>query len=139
MKRRDLVIIALLMGFSSTTAVLALTVGIFPAPCANIPGTTRIFTVIADLDGYNGSKYQPAPWPEIRANRCDTIIINLANHDTQPHGLAVELYANSGVEASNGKTITLRFLATRAGEFKVFCTIFCTVHVLMQQGRLTVT
>ena len=138
-KRRDLVIIALLTGFSVTTAALALTVGISPGPCANILSITRAFTVIADLDGYNGSKYQPAPWPEMRANRCDTVVINLVNHDTQAHGLAVELYANNGVEAPAGKTLTLRFLTTTAGQFKVFCNIRCTVHALMQQGRLTVT
>ncbi len=139
MRRRDVVIIGLLVGFSAAAAGLALTVGLPPGPCANTHGTTRTFTVIADLDGYNGSIYQPAPWPEMSVSKCDTVVISLANRDAHTHGLTVEFYANNGIEAQVGQTLTLRFLATTVGQFRVFCHIPSSVHVSMQQGQLTVT
>ena len=138
-RRREVVIIGFLVGFSAAAAGLALTVGLPPGPCANTHGITRIFTIIADLDGFNGSRYQPAPWPEMSVSRCDTVLISLANRDAQTHGLTVEFYANDGIEAQAGQTLTLRFLATTAGQFRVFCHVPSSVHVFMQQGQLTVT
>ncbi len=138
-RRRDVVIIGFFVGFSAAAAGLALTVGLPPGPCANTHGTTRTFTVIADLDGYNGSIYQPAPWPEMSVSRCDTVVISLANRDAQTHGLTVEFYANNGIEAQSGQTQTLRFLATTVGQFRVFCHVPSNVHVFMQQGQLRVT
>lgn len=139
MRRRDVVIIGLLVGFSAAAAGLALTVGVPPGPCANTHGITRTFAIIADLDGYNGSRVQLAPWPEMSVSRCDTVVISLVNRDAQTHGLTVEFYANNGIEAQVGQTLTLRFLATTTGQFRVFCHIPSSVHVFMQQGQLTVT
>ena len=138
-RRREVVIIGFLVGFSAAAAGLALTVGLPPGPCANTHGITRTFTIIADLDGFNGSRYQPSPWPEMSVSRCDTVVISLANRDAQTHGLTVEFYANNGIEAQAGQTLTLRFLATTTGQFRVFCHIPSTAHVFMQQGQLTVT
>ncbi len=66
------------------------------------------------------------------------VVLNLANMDVQAHGLAVDLYAPRGAEATGGTTVSIRFLAYKAGTFRVFCNTVCSVHAYMQHAQLTV-
>ena len=109
------------------------------SPCAGVTGTTRSFTVIANLNGYNNSKNQPGSWPAISVHKCDNVAVTVVNNDVQSHGFAVEYYAIKGMEVQGGQSQTVRFLATRAGGFRMFCNVFCTAHIYMQNGLLTVT
>lgn len=104
-------------------------------------GTSRTFTIIADLNGYNNSRTLVGlgVWPIMNVSRCDHVTIRLVNTDNQAHGLAVGVYANSGLRVPAGQTLSLGFLASKIGQFRVFCTIVCTVHDYMLNGQLNVT
>ena len=106
--------------------------------CGQGHGTTRSFTIIADLNGFNNSKYLQSSWPVLTVHRCDTVVITVINRDAQAHGLAVTTYAPNGVTVAPGTTQTLRFQANQKGNFRIYCNIFCTVHVFMQNGLLEV-
>lgn len=123
----------------ATAGVLAVVFTPPPSPCSGIVGTTRSFTVYVDLNGYNGSKYQTGPWPVATVQRCDKVVFNVINTDTQSHGFAVAYYSNAGLELVGGDHRTLMFQATKTGQFTIYCTITCTVHKLMQNGLLNVT
>ncbi len=101
-------------------------------------GAGGVFAIV-DLNGYNGSKSQTGPWPVVSVQRCDTVVFTVINNDTQPHGFAVASYSNVGLELVGGDHQKLQFQATRIGQFRVYCTINCSVHVLMQNGLLNVT
>lgn len=138
LRRRALIIISILVSASAVSGLLILTIGLPSSSCANKPGTAHTFTIIADLDGFNGSRNRPTPWPVMNAQRCDTVAIVFVNADTQAHGLAVDFYSIRGVAPHGGETQTLSFTATKPGQFRVFCNIFCTVHIFMQDGLLNV-
>src|SRR3989442_11706703 len=95
-----------------------------PEPC---PTTIQkyFFTIVSTLSGFNDSKNHPDQhWPIMRGNRCSTGTIQLENQDTsQAHGLAVTLYANSGVVAGTAQNGEVKFFANRTGGFKVTWTI----------------
>jgi heme/copper-type cytochrome/quinol oxidase subunit 2 len=134
-----MIIVALVTAFLATGGVLALVLTPPPSPCSGITGATRSFTIIVDLTGYNNSQSKSGLWPVVAVQRCDTVKFNVVNNDTQAHGFAVESYSNVGLELVGGDHQTLQFQATRLGQFRIYCTIKCTVHYLMQNGLLKVT
>ncbi len=68
-----------------------------------------------------------------------TVTIHVRNEDpVEPHGFTVTHYLDSGVTLRPGETYTLTFLADQKGTFRVYCDIFCTIHVYMQNGQLKV-
>ena len=111
-----------------------------PEPC---PTTEQkySFTIVSTLSGFNNSKNHPSqPWPVMNVNRCSTVTIRLENQDaSQAHGLAVALYANSGVVAGPGQNAEVSFVANRTGEFKMTCTIPCSIHPSMLNGYVYVS
>jgi len=139
LRTSEMIIVGLVAAFLTTGGVLAVVLTPSASPCANITGTNRSFTIIVNLNGYNDTQSQSGPWPVVNVHRCDTVTFNVMNTDTQPHGFAVETYSNVGLEIVGGTSQTLRFQATRAGQFRIYCTITCTVHFEMQNGRLNVT
>jgi nitrous oxide reductase len=134
-----MIIVALVTAALATGGILAVAFTPPPSPCSGVTGATRTFTVIVNLDGYNDSKAQSGPWPVVTVQRCDNVVFNVINKDYQPHGFAVATYSNAGLEIVGGDQQTLRFQATRVGQFRIYCTIACSVHVLMQNGLLNVT
>jgi hypothetical protein len=134
-----MIIVALVAAALATGGVLAVVLIPPPSPCSGVAGLTRTFTIIVDLTGYNGSKYQTGSWPIVSVQRCDIVVFNVINNDTQPHGFAVTYYSNVGLEIVGGDHQTLRFQATRSGQFSIYCTINCTVHKFMQNGLLNVS
>ncbi len=141
LRTSEIVIIALAMAFLGAGGVLAFVVSPPSSPCMGVTGATRSITIIADVNGYNGSKFQTGPWPVATVHQCDNIAITVVNNDTQAHGFAVTYYSNSGLEIVGGDLPqTLRFQATKKGQFIMYCTIgFCTVHQFMKNGLLNVT
>ena len=137
-KALTIVTIAMLSAASILT-VLAVA-SLAPEPC---PATSQkySFTIVSTLNGFNDSKNHPdQPWPIMRVNRCSTVTIRLENQDTsQAHGLAVALYANNGVVAGPGQNAEVNFVANRTGEFKVTCTIPCSIHPSMLNGYVYVS
>jgi len=139
MRTSEIVIIAFVAASLAAGGVFAIVLSPSPSPCSGVTGATRSFTVIVDLTGYNGSKSQTGPWPVVSVQRCDNVVFTVVNNDTQSHGFAVASYSNAGLELVGGASQTLKFQATKTGQFKIYCTIPCSVHPLMQNGLLTVT
>lgn len=138
LRTSEIIIVGLVAAALATGGILAVVLTPLPSPCSGTIGATRSFTIIADLSGYNNSQSQPGPWPVVTVQRCDNVIFNIINKDTQSHGFAVTYYSNSGLELVGGDHQTLRFQATKAGQFKIYCTIPCSVHYLMLNGLLNV-
>ncbi len=137
---RKVALLLFILAATATIAGLALTIGIPNTPCAGVAGSTaRTFTIIADLNGYNGSKLEGGMGPSMAASRCDTITINLVNRDFQAHGLSVTFYALNGIEAVGGDTASVTFVAVKTGVFRVYCNTQCSVHNSMQNAALTIT
>lgn len=133
-----LVIIIIASAVALGGGITTFAIGIPNSPCFGVGGTTRHFTIVADVNGYNDSRDNPAPWPVISVHRCDQVAIKIINNDTQTHGFAVDNYAR-GTDVVGGQQTTVQFLASKAGSFRMYCIVFCTVHILMQNGLLTVT
>jgi len=106
------------------------------------PGSAHL-TIAMDNQGanvgFNGSKYHSLPWPIVNTTQGQTVFIHVINNDpTQPHGFAITHYLDSGITLRPGECYNLTFTANQAGNFTMFCNIFCTIHVYMQDGRLSV-
>ncbi len=106
---------------------------------------TAIFTVVMANQGanvgFNGSAYHPAPWPVMNVTLGQNVIIHVVNNDTvQAHGFQVIHYFDSGILGglAPGKCYDVKFTANLAGSFAVQCNISCSIHILMQSGRLNV-
>jgi FtsP/CotA-like multicopper oxidase with cupredoxin domain len=102
------------------------------------------------MAGMNGSVYKGATanWPVVSVKQGQTVVIrveNLANESSEPHGFVIDHYFNSpvgnapaGVELYPGQSYTVKFVATQTGTFKMYCSVFCTIHPFMQNGELIV-
>ena len=120
--------------------IMTFAIGLPDSPCAGIAGTTRSFTIIANINGFNDSvHHQQVSWPILTVHRCDTVKITIINGDTQTHGFAVDYYATRGTDIQGGQTLPVQpFLATKSGQFRVYCISPCTIHSFMQNGLLSV-
>ncbi len=106
---------------------------------------TAVFTVVMANEGvnvgFNGSAYHPAPWPVMNVTLGQIVIIHVINNDTvQAHGFQVIHYFDSGILGglAPGKCYDVKFSANLAGSFAVQCNISCSIHILMQSGRLNI-
>ncbi len=114
--------------------------------CIAVSGSTRTFTIIADLGGFNDSKTQASDvglglgvWPVMNVSKCDHVTIRLVNRDTQTHSIVVGVLAMEPLLVSSGHALELNFLAYKTGHFRIYCTVMeCTVHEYMQNAQLNV-
>ncbi|MGI0090408.1 MAG: hypothetical protein ACREBS_01740 [Nitrososphaerales archaeon] len=91
--------------------------------------------------GFNGSyyHYSDPPWPLMVVNQGQSVEIHIMNcSSVEPHGFAVIHYFGSGVSLQPRQNYTLTFVANQAGNFTVFCNIYCSIHPNMQYGELMV-
>lgn len=99
-------------------------------------------TIVADGHGYNDSISRGAPtnpWPVVNVRRGDLVNLTFCNLDSvEAHGFAIDTYFDRGVILSPGTAYQISFAAVQPGIFRIFCTIFCTVHKYMS-GRLVVS
>ena len=138
LRTSEFIIVAIAAVALATGGVLAVVLTPPPLPCSGVTGAVRSFTIIVDSTGYNGSQYKTGAWPNVAVQRCDHVVFNVINNATESHGFAVAYYSNAGLELVGGAHQKLEFQATKAGQFKLYCTIPCSVHYLMQNGLLTV-
>lgn len=110
--------------------------------CVKPPG---YFLIIADLRGFNNSvahlQSSPNdPWPVIKVHKGDRVSILACNIDEySPHGFAIQHYLDAGVALMPHESFRLSFVAYQAGNFTMYCNIFCPVHSYMLNGQLIVT
>ncbi len=104
---------------------------------------SQSFLIIASITGFNDSADHGVPdacWPVIRVPQGTLVNITVTNIDKQPHGFNIAHYYDSGiVTVAPGQTIDVPFVANETGTFKIYCSIFCTIHWAMQSGELIVT
>jgi hypothetical protein len=125
-----------LSGSRTTTSAVQL-----PPGCVKPAGG---FLIIASNTGYNGSVTRDAgpsnPWPILNATLGSTVHIVVCNTDFQPHGFQVSHYYDSSlVTIEPGQVLNVSFVADQAGTFRIYCNIFCTIHIFMQNGELRVS
>jgi FtsP/CotA-like multicopper oxidase with cupredoxin domain len=110
------------------------------------PANAAIFTVVMANEGasvgFNGSKFQPSPWPVMNVTLGQNVIIHVINNDSvEAHGFQIATYFNQGLGQAGlapGKCFDVRFVANIAGSFMVRCDISCAIHLFMQDGQLNV-
>jgi nitrous-oxide reductase len=76
----------------------------------------------------------------LRVKKGDTVILHISNTEKlrdATHGFAIPEY-NVQMSIDPGETVTVRFVATRAGAFSYYCTEFCSALHLEMQGWLMV-
>ena len=140
-----LIVAVVAVGFVSTAYAFHL-LGPSPPSCPvrpSSPADAAIFTVVMANEGFNvgfnSSKYHPSPWPVMNVSLGQNVVIHVWNNDTsQAHGFTIAHYFDSGLTLSPGNCFDVRFVANQLGSFNVFCQIFCTIHLFMQNGRLNV-
>jgi FtsP/CotA-like multicopper oxidase with cupredoxin domain len=120
--------------------------GSAPGIANSTSGSTASFTIIEadpgnNYEGMNGSAFHSStPWPVMQVTEGQTVTIHVFNcASSEPHGFAVQHYFVSGVTVRPGLSYTLTFNADQVGQFRVYCSIFCAIHPLMQNGELVVT
>jgi hypothetical protein len=141
LKNKMLAVIVIIVAAALGGGIMTFAIGLSSSPCAGIAGATRSFTIEANINGFNDSvHHQQTSWPVMTVHRCDIVKVTIINKDTQTHGFAVDYYATRGTEVQGGQTLPVQpFLATKTGQFRVFCISFCTIHAFMQNGLLKVT
>ena len=102
--------------------------------------TPRGYVLItAGTSGFNDSANHARPWPVVTSPRGETVSIFVCNTDpVSSHGFAIDRYLVSGIVLGPGEAFRVSFVADQAGNFTIFCNIFCPVHAFMI-GRLRVT
>ncbi len=115
--------------------------------------TTVQFTIYESdtgpMEGMNGSAYHgTSNWPVIQVHLCQTVTILVKNvNSSEPHGFAIDHYFDElngasnvpGVELNPGQSFTVQFVADELGTFRMYCSVFCAIHPLMQNGQLIVS
>lgn len=107
--------------------------------------TVNILIVESDpgnvYEGMNGSAYHiQVQWPVINVHLGQKIVFHVINcASAEPHGFAIAHYFDSGVPIAPGQSYTLTITADQKGSFRVYCSIYCSIHALMQNGLLNVS
>ena len=107
--------------------VLIVTVASPAAPSE--PSATRSFEVIASR-----WKFEPAV---LEVDEGDRVILRLRSSDTA-HGLAIKEFKVKKDLPDTGEEVTVEFVATKAGTFKVECSEYCGKGHSKMRGRLVV-
>jgi len=103
--------------------------------CNRPPG---YLLIIANENGFNDSVHHARPWPLIRVQEGSSVGIIICNNDSvEAHGFGIDRYM-SPTQLRPGQFARTTFVANQAGNYTIYCSIFCSVHVYMQ-GRLVVS
>ena len=115
-----------------------------PRPVMSNASTVYFLIVESDtgvFEGMNGSAYHlSTSWPVLNVRQGQNVVIQVVNcASSEPHGFAITGYFDAGTTIRPGQSYTLKFVADQVGAFRVFCSVFCAIHPLMQNGLLNVT
>ena len=101
------------------------------------------FLIVASSDGYNDDISHGVPtnsWPVMTVQQNQTVNITVCNTDFQAHGFQVTYYYDSNIiTIVPGQVLHVSFVADKSGDFRIYCSIFCSIHWAMQSGLLKVT
>lgn len=101
------------------------------------------FLVLQSEYGYNDSIIEGAglskPWPVITVQEGQTVSIEVCNVGDEAHGFQIQNYVDSKINViAPGEVVNFTFVATKAGNFQIYCAIPCAIHFFMQFGQLRV-
>ena len=93
--------------------------------------------------GMNGSAYvsTSTQWPTMYVKQGQTVSIHVINcASSEPHGFQISYYDEKSLNTVPiGQSYDVTFVASKTGDFRVFCGILCSIHPLMQNGALVVS
>jgi len=99
--------------------------------------------IVASITGFNDSVDHgvPAnPWPVVHVAKGTLVNVTVYNDDKQAHGFQVSHYFDSSIQTiAPGQKLNVSFIANETGTFRIYCSIFCSVHWAMQSGQLIVS
>jgi len=141
----SLLLAVIIVGVAVTSAYIFLGRGVQPG--GGLPSYCSRpadgYLIVASAKGYNDSVDHGVPlkpWPVIDVQKGATVTITVCNTDNQAHGFQVTHYLDSKIETvAPGQAYTVSFVANQTGSFRIYCSIFCTVHWAMQSGQLVVS
>lgn len=70
---------------------------------------------------------------DIDVNCGDKVVLKMINEDEYDHGLGIDLYGISQRMPAN-ETVTTEFIATKAGEFPLYCSVPCGEGFVNENG-----
>jgi hypothetical protein len=122
------VAVVIIAGVASTSAFYVLSLNKTTASSGLPPGCTKPpggFLIVASNLGYNDSELHYGT------------VCNTANY---AHGFQISgYYQSSLVTISPGEVLHIpAFIADKAGNFLIYCSIPCPIHIYMQYGELSV-
>ncbi|MGA2666267.1 MAG: hypothetical protein ABSF83_15120 [Nitrososphaerales archaeon] len=110
-----------------------------PSGCVKPPGG---FLIVASDLGYNDSElyYGKGSWPVLNVTEGSTVNITVCNTANYAHGFQISTYyQGSIVTVQPGEVLHVpAFVANKAGNFLIYCSIPCPIHIYMQYGELRV-
>ncbi|QQG48398.1 MAG: hypothetical protein HY247_06545 [archaeon] len=114
--------------------------GTLPSWCTRPAGG---FLIVASVNGFNDSIQHGVPeanWPNISVQNGTMVNITVCNIDHQAHGFQVSHYRDTPIQSvPPGQALHVQFLANKVGTFRLYCSIFCTIHWAMLNGTLAVS
>ena len=125
-------------------ALVASSLGVFAAFNEGKSGSAKVqhILVIASITGFNdsaGHGVPSSPWPIVQVSKGTLVNFTVYNEDKQAHGFQVSHYLDTPIETiAPGQKVSFSFVANETGTFRIYCSIFCTVHWAMQSGELVV-
>ena len=102
------------------------------------------FLIIASSRGYNDSVgHGVGPndsWPVVTVQKGQSVNLVVCNTDIAAHGFQIYHYFDGDiVSIAPDQVVRASFVANEAGSFRIYCSIFCVIHVpYMQYGELIV-
>lgn len=148
MNTRTAIILAVIIVAIGVGAVVILSSGNFLPTHTQPTGATVHFTIVeadppSPLAGLNGSYYKSPTlqWPVMNVTLGDTVIITVMNLNSsfEPHGFTIDHYVPTINSIAPGQVRTFTFVANKVGYFRIYCSIECSIHPLMQNGALYVS
>ncbi len=139
-EQRRLVIAAVILLLAGAALLVVAYGGYGKAPKGG--SNVQNILIVASVAGFNDSANHgvPAnPWPVIHVAKGTMVNVTVYNNDKQAHGFQVAHYFESGIQTiAPGQKLNVSFVADETGTFRIYCSIFCTVHWAMQSGELIV-
>lgn len=75
--------------------------------------------------------------PNIKINKCDKVTLNIFNEDDYDHGFAIDVFGVNK-RLSPNSTTTIKFVASKAGEFLSYCSVPCGEGHFSHKGTISV-
>ena len=140
------IVVVIIAGVASTSLFYVLSLNKGPVSSGLPPGCTKPpdgFLIVASNLGYNDSElhYGKGSWPVLNVTQGSTVNITVCNTANYSHGFQISnYYQGSLVTISPGEVLHIpAFVADRTGNFLIYCSIPCPIHIYMQYGELSVS